>query len=129
MTYRLTYSALQAGKTAAVTKLYMHDIDVPLYADYKFNILGNTSLITGAGFSGMFNLSVDEDYISKDIFTPYLLLRTGFEVRASHKMQFLLQYRWSMSENAEYPWDKSYPRLDEKPFRMNIFEAGVTFFF
>lgn len=109
------------------TTFNMHDLEIPLYLDYKLPIMFNTNAFFGAGFSALINLSYDDDIIEKDTFSPYLLLRTGFEVSGSHRLQFLFQYRIALT-NA-YSYKLALPMPYDTDYRVNSFDVGVNFFF
>lgn len=110
---------------------YTHDLDLPLYLDYRLlRLTEKSNFIVGGGFSGLINLSVSSDYLSRETFTPYLSLRTGLEINAKHRMQVMLKYRWSISEGA-YLEDHRYLGLGDntKNFRINTFDVSFNLFF
>ncbi len=110
----------------------IYDIEIPLFADYKFRIMGENKLFVGAGLSGLFNIDTDSQEIAmKNTFSPYLLFRLGFDVMGNHRVQFLMQYRYSLSSNTYYDGIdyNLFPIMQKEYFRINTFDVGVNFFF
>ncbi|MBR1775196.1 MAG: outer membrane beta-barrel protein [Bacteroidales bacterium] len=101
-----------------------HDLDIPLYFDYKLHLFSNLNLITGIGASAMVNLDINDWNTKRKDITPYGLLRLGFEAKANHKIQFMIKYRWNISKDAYY-----YNNLNKKEsFRLNTFDVGINIF-
>ncbi|MBQ9313336.1 MAG: outer membrane beta-barrel protein [Bacteroidales bacterium] len=130
LSYRLNsaeifYNNLSTSVSSESTTI--HDLEIPLYFDYKTALMPNINLFAGAGISGTFNLSLNSDLVKKDSFSPYLLLRTGFDFLSNHRVQFLLQYRINLNSSMEYVLDPSYPM--DREFKVNTFDVGINFFF
>lgn len=110
----------------------IYDIEIPLFADYKFCVVGDNKLFVGASFSGLFNLNTDSQEIAtKNTFSPYLLFRLGFDVMGIHRVQFLMQYRYNLSANTYYDGIdyNLFPTIQKEYFKVNTFDVGFNFFF
>ncbi len=117
-------STFVLGVTTDVVTNNISDIDLPLFVDYKISLMNNNKLFFGLGASCLFNINAD-NYINRDT-SPYLLFRMGFDVNFSHRIQFLLQYRYNIDNDTYYkfptlPWPK-------EAYRVNTFDVGVNFF-
>jgi hypothetical protein len=124
---RMELTFMNGSSSWGETSYNMHDIEIPLYFDYKFPIMRNINLFGGVGVAGMINLSSDENIITKDTFSPYLLLRAGFDILSNHRLQFVLQYHLSLNNN--YQINTIVSPIYDTEYKVNIFDIGFNFYF
>lgn len=127
------------------TSVYVHQLDIPLIANFRFPIVENVKLLAGLGASALVNFKKEINFYDEPTFStvngrnalsfknsviPEFLLRAGLEISTKHRIWLNASYHFSPIKNAYYTMlgNGSIPATDYEEMRISKLKFEFAIF-